>query len=56
MFLIGGLTGIPLGIPAFDVAVHDSYFVVGHFHYVLGMAVTLSAFAGFFYWWPKVTG
>ncbi|EDP75666.1 cbb3-type cytochrome c oxidase subunit I [Hydrogenivirga sp. 128-5-R1-1] len=56
MFLIGGLTGIPLGIPAFDVAVHDSYFVVGHFHYVLGMAVTLSAFAGFFYWWPKITG
>ncbi len=56
MFLIGGLTGIPLGLPAFDVAVHDSYFVVGHFHYVLGMAVTLSAFAGFFYWWPKVTG
>ncbi len=56
MFLIGGLTGIPLGLPAFDVAVHDSYFVVGHFHYVLGMAVTLAAFGGFFYWWPKVTG
>lgn len=56
MFLIGGLTGIPLGLPAFDIAVHDSHFVVAHFHYVLGMALTLAAFGGFHYWYPKYTG
>ncbi len=56
MFLIGGLTGIPLALPAFDINVHDSAFVVGHFHYVLGMAVTLGAFSGVYYWYPKVTG
>jgi cytochrome c oxidase subunit 1 len=56
MFLIGGLTGIPLALPAFDVNVHDSQFVVGHFHYVLGMAMTLAAFSGVYYWYPKLTG
>ncbi|MEN3033452.1 MAG: cbb3-type cytochrome c oxidase subunit I [Aquificaceae bacterium] len=56
MFLIGGLTGIPLGLPSFTIGVHDSHFVVGHFHYVLGMALTLAAFAGFYYWFPKYTG
>ena len=56
MFLIGGLTGIPLALPSFDINVHDSAFVVGHFHYVLGMAVTLGAFSGVYYWYPKITG
>jgi len=56
MFLIGGLTGIPLGLPAFDVGVHDSHFVVAHFHYVLGMAETLAVLGGFHYWFPKLTG
>lgn len=56
MFLIGGLTGIPLALPAFDINVHDSAFIVGHFHYVLGMAVTLGAFSGVYYWYPKITG
>ncbi|MDH5737271.1 MAG: cbb3-type cytochrome c oxidase subunit I [Gammaproteobacteria bacterium] len=56
MFLIGGLTGIPLALPAFDINVHDSAFVVGHFHYVLGMAMTLGAFSGVYYWYPKITG
>ena len=56
MFLIGGLTGIPLALPAFDIHVHDSQFIVGHFHYVLGMAVTFSAFSGIYFWYPKVTG
>ena len=46
MFLIGGLTGIPLALPAFNIHVHDSMFVVGHFHYVLGMAMTFAAFSG----------
>jgi cytochrome c oxidase subunit 1 len=56
MFLIGGLTGIPLALPAFDIGTHDSYFVVGHFHYVLGMALTLAVIGGFHYWFPKLTG
>ncbi len=56
MFLIGGLTGIPLALPAFDIHVHDSAFVVGHFHYVLGMAMTLGAFSGIYFWYPKITG
>jgi cytochrome c oxidase subunit 1 len=56
MFLIGGLSGIPLALPAFDIAVHDSHFVVAHFHYVLGMALTLAVLGGFHYWFPKLTG
>ena len=56
MFLIGGLTGIPLALPAFDINVHDSAFIVGHFHYVLGMAMTLGAFSGVYHWYPKITG
>ena len=56
MFLIGGLTGIPLALPSFNIHVHDSQFVVGHFHYVLGMAMTFAAFSGVYYWYPKVTG
>jgi cytochrome c oxidase subunit 1 len=56
MFLIGGLTGIPLALPAFDIGVHDSHFVVAHFHYVLGMALTLAVIGGFHYWFPKLTG
>ena len=56
MFLIGGLTGIPLALPAFDINVHDSAFIVGHFHYVLGMAMTLGAFSGVYFWYPKITG
>ena len=56
MFLIGGLTGIPLALPAFNINVHDSQFIVGHFHYVLGMAVTFGAFSGVYFWYPKITG
>lgn len=56
MFLIGGLTGIPLALPSFDINAHDSQFVVAHFHYVLGMATTLGAFSGIYYWFPKLTG
>ncbi|MBI1989754.1 MAG: cbb3-type cytochrome c oxidase subunit I, partial [Betaproteobacteria bacterium] len=56
MFLIGGLTGIPLALPAFNINVHDSQFVVGHFHYVLGMAMTFAAFSGVYFWYPKVIG
>ena len=56
IFTIGGLTGLFLGTLATDVHLHDTYFVVAHFHYVM-MGSTLIAFiAGMHYWWPKITG
>ncbi len=55
-FLFGGLTGMILASPPLDFAVHDSYFVVAHFHYVVFGTVVFAMFAGFYYWWPKMTG
>jgi cytochrome c oxidase subunit 1 len=56
LFTIGGLTGLPLGALATDMHLHDTYFVVAHFHYVM-MGGTLVAFlGGVFHWWPKMTG
>jgi cytochrome c oxidase subunit 1 len=55
-FTIGGLTGIILGILSVDIHLHDTYFVVSHFHYV-AMGSTMIAFiGGIYYWWPKMTG
>ncbi|MEI7031119.1 cytochrome c oxidase subunit I [Streptomyces pratensis] len=55
-FLFGGLTGIILASPPLDFHVHDSYFVVAHFHYVLFGTIVFAMFAGFHFWWPKMTG
>nr|WP_314038805.1 cytochrome c oxidase subunit I [Dietzia sp. CH92] len=55
-FLFGGLTGIMLAAPPIDFHVHDSYFVVAHFHYVLFGTVVFATFAGIYYWFPKMTG
>ncbi|WP_420112554.1 cytochrome c oxidase subunit I [Pseudactinotalea sp.] len=55
-FLFGGLTGVILASPALDFHVHDSYFVVAHFHYVVFGTVVFAMFAGFYFWWPKFTG
>jgi cytochrome c oxidase subunit 1 len=55
-FLFGGLTGIILAAPPLDFHVSDSYFVVAHFHYVLFGTVVFAMFAGFYFWWPKMTG
>ncbi|GAA3991081.1 cytochrome c oxidase subunit I [Thermobifida alba] len=55
-FLFGGLTGVVLASPPLDFHVHDSYFVVGHFHYVVFGTVVFAMFAGFYFWWPKFTG
>ena len=56
MFGIGGLTGLPLGLAAADIALHDTTYVVGHFHYVVAPGTIFALFAGIYYWYPKVTG
>ncbi len=56
MFLIGGLTGIMLAAAPFDFQLTDSYFVVGHFHFVLIGGTVFAVFAGLHYWYPKATG
>ncbi len=55
-FLFGGLTGIILASPPLDFHVSDSYFVVAHFHYTVFGTVVFAMFAGFYFWWPKMTG
>lgn len=56
MFGIGGLTGLPLGFNASDIQLHDSYYVIGHFHYVVAPGTIFAIFAGIYYWYPKATG
>jgi cytochrome c oxidase subunit 1 len=55
-FLFGGLTGVILASPPLDFNLQDSYFVVGHFHYVLFGTIVFAAFAGIYFWFPKFTG
>ncbi|TWP38218.1 cytochrome c oxidase subunit I [Leekyejoonella antrihumi] len=55
-FLFGGLTGVILASPALDFSLTDSYFVVAHFHYVVFGTVVFAMFAGWYFWWPKLTG
>ena len=56
MFGIGGLTGLPLGLSAPDLHFHDTYYVIGHFHYVVAPGTILALFAGIYHWYPKATG
>jgi len=56
MFGIGGLTGRPLGLPLSDIPLHDTYYVIGHFHYVVAPGTIFAIFAGIYFWFPKITG
>ena len=56
LFTIGGLTGLMLGTMGLDVHVHDTYFVVAHFHYIMVGGAVFGYLGGIHYWWPKITG
>jgi len=56
MFGLGGLTGLPLGLAATDIPLHDTYYVIGHFHYLVAPGTLFALFAGIYYWFPRVTG
>jgi len=56
MFGIGGLTGLPLGLSVADIHLHDTLYVIGHFHYVVAPGTILALFAGIYYWFPKAVG
>jgi len=56
MFGIGGLTGLPLGFNYSDILLHDTYYVIGHFHYVVAPGTIFALIAGIYFWYPKMTG
>jgi cytochrome c oxidase subunit I len=56
MFGIGGLTGLPLGLSVTDIVLHDTYYVIAHFHYIVAPGTIFALFAGIYYWFPKATG
>lgn len=56
MFGLGGLTGLPLGVASSDIHLHDTYYVIGHFHFLVAPAIIFAIFGGIYHWFPKMTG